>query len=69
MLRYGLVDPPTGAQPDLTVEATTDWLSQPGSALARLALFRGLGDAHVTWTLESRETTVDEVFSSWGIGS
>ena len=64
VLRYALVDPPTGAQPDLTVEASTDWLSQPGSALARLALFRGLGESHVTWTLESRETTVEEVFSS-----
>ncbi|MBS1696615.1 MAG: hypothetical protein JST91_30905 [Actinobacteria bacterium] len=63
-LRYALVDPPTGEHPDLTLEAGTDWLSEPGGGLARVALYGGLGDAQLTWTLESRETTVDAVFSS-----
>ncbi len=63
-LRYALVDPPTGRQPDLTLEASTDWLSAPGAGLVRTALFGGLGDAQLTWTLESRDVTVDAVFSS-----
>ena len=63
-LRYALVDPPSGEHPDLTLEAGTDWLSEPGGGLARLALFGGLGDAQLTWTLESRDITVDAVFSS-----
>lgn len=53
-LRYELYERADANAPDLAVDALADWLAEPGGALARLALFGGVTDEQVSWTLDSR---------------
>lgn len=63
-LRYSLDDGAAPNAPDIRVDAVTDWLAEPGGGLARVSLFGGLNGDHLTWSLESREMTADELDSS-----